>query len=119
MVAFWIVSAAVIGALAQGGQTAERPRLELTVYPSIGTAPATVRATATVARHPANQALTMTADCPRYLRRTTIELDGRTDALTHILHFDALPACTYEISATLDRSDGPDIRDALSVVVIE
>lgn len=93
-------------------------RLELTIRPTLATDPGAIRVTAFVERHSANRALTLAAICPDYLRRSTIQLDGADAARKHTIVFESLPACTYDISATLHRRDGDDLVEVLVAKVV-
>jgi hypothetical protein len=84
-------------------------RVELTIRPNLTTARGAIRATAMVEHHPANRSLTIAAECPDYLRRSTIPLDGTASPRKHTILFESLPACVYDITATLHREDGEDI----------
>jgi hypothetical protein len=88
---------------------ADEQRVELTIRPSLTSARGAIRATAMVEPHAGNRTLTLAAECPDYLRRSTVQLDGTAAARKHIMLFDQLPACVYDITATLHRDDGDDI----------
>jgi hypothetical protein len=88
---------------------ANESRVELAIRPSLTTARGAIRATAMVEQHPGNRSLTLAAECPDYLRRSTIPLEGTAAARKHTILFDSLPACVYDITATLHRDDGADI----------
>jgi hypothetical protein len=92
-------------------------RLEVGVRPTLAPAPAAIRVTAVIEQHNANQSVTLTADCPRYRRSSTVALDGDAAARTHTTVFDHLPACAYEVHARLARSDGDDIVEIVDVLV--
>jgi len=92
-------------------------RLELRIRPALATAPAAIRATAFVARHAGNRSLTLSVECPIYRRRSTVPLEGAAAARTHTIVFEALPACTFDISATLHRQDGDAITEVLPAKV--
>jgi hypothetical protein len=96
----------------QSAPTRDTKPLELHIRPSAAAAPAGIQATAIVERDDSNRALTLAAECPDYLRRSTIPLDGAAAARKHIVVFESLPACTYEIRATLHRRDG-DVIEAV------
>jgi hypothetical protein len=98
-------------------RTPNQHRLELRIRPALATAPAAIRATAFVARHPGNTALTLSVECPIYRRRSTVPLEGEAAARTHTIVFEALPACTFDISATLHRKDGDAITEVLPAKV--
>lgn len=95
----------------------ETKPLELRIRPSAAAAPAGIQATAFVERDAKNVALTLAAECPEYLRRSTVPLDGADSARKHIVVFESLPACTYEIRATLHRRDGDVIEDVRTAQV--
>jgi hypothetical protein len=88
---------------------ADETRVELTIRPSLTTARGAIRATAMVEPHAGNKSLTLAAECPDYLRRSTIPLEGTASARKHTMLFESLPACVYDITATLHREDGKDI----------
>jgi hypothetical protein len=101
--------ACLCAAAASAGQSPTEKRLDLRIRPAIATEPGAIRVTALVERHLDNTALTFTAECPDYLRRSRVQLDGDTAARSHTVVFEHLPACVYEISATLHRRDGDDL----------
>jgi hypothetical protein len=90
----------------QSAPARETKPLELHIRPAVAAAPGGIQATAFVERDADNTALTLAAECPDYLRRSTIPLDGAAAARKHVVVFESLPACTYEIRATLHRRDG-------------
>jgi len=96
----------------------DRDPLSLRVRPQLATSPAAFRATARIEPHEDNRRLTLTADSPLFYQSSTVPLDGlnAVGALTRV--FDRLPAGTYTIEATLERSDGTRLVETLEVKVL-
>lgn len=101
----------------QGTRAQEPEPLELQIRPAMAPAPGAIRATAFVERRAENRALTLTAECPEYLRRSTVPLDGAAAARKHTIVFESLPACKYEIRATLHRRNGSTLEDVRIAIV--
>ncbi len=116
----WLLVLGLVAALQQPstGQAKEPKRLELRIRPPLAHAPGAIRATAVVERRAENVALTLSAECPDYLRRSTIQLDGAYAARKHIILFEPLPACKYEIAATLHLRDGSTIVEVMPATVV-
>lgn len=108
----------IVGALQDPGDVQDGSQgLELRVRPRSSPAPAAVRATAYVDRHPGNRALTLAAESLDYSRRSTVTLEGEDAARRHSIVFESLPAGSYEIAAILHRSSGPPLKQTLRVLV--
>lgn len=114
----WLLAFAVLAGLQQPPSAPQRKRLELRIRPPLASAPGAIRATAIVERHTDNVALTLSAECPDYLRRSTIELDGAYAARKHTMLFEPLPACSYDIIATLHLRDGTTIVEVRPAKVV-
>ena len=121
----WTFTAAVVasvGAIAPdhfGGpaQSHSRKAIELRAFPKTTPEPGSVRVTAHVERDHANRALTIAAECSDYLRRSTFQLDGAAAPRKHVIIFEHLPACKYDVTATLHRNTGEAI-EAVEVVIV-
>ena len=107
----------LIAALLLDPATMREP-LELTVRPQAASSPATIRVSARIVRHEANRRLTIRAESPRFLRSSSISLDGAASvgALTRV--FNELPPGEYEIEAILERNDGSRITKRSAVKVV-
>jgi hypothetical protein len=101
----------------RGGQDQDPKSLELQIRPAMAQAPGSIRATAVVERRADNRALTIAAECPEYLRRSTVPLDGAAAARKHTIVFESLPACKYEIRATLHRRNGDVVEDVEIAII--
>jgi hypothetical protein len=115
----WVLALAFGSAVALGAQTGDSQTglVELHVRPRSASAPAAIRATVTIDRHPDNRALTLAAESADYARRSTVELRGENDARRHSIVFDRLPVGNYEVVAIVRRSGGETIRRSLGVRV--
>lgn len=116
----WLLMLAVLGVAQQPSTEPSKDgrRLELRIRPPLSHEPGAIRATAIVERHAQNVALTLSAECPGYLRRSTIQLEGADAARKHTILFEPLPACTYDITATLHLRDGATIVDVRPAKVV-
>lgn len=99
-------------------QEPDEPKaLELRVRPRASQGPATIRVTAIVERHAANREITLEAESGGFLRSSSRTLEGADAPTKYTRIFAGLPPGTYEVTARLERNDGTEILDALTVEV--
>ena len=78
----------------------------VTLSPTTCLDPCTVRVRTQISADAKNRTLAIKAESSEYLRRSVIQLDGEDAARSYIEIFKQLPAGTYEITATVERSTG-------------
>ena len=99
-------------------QEPDEPKaLELRVRPRATQGPATIRVTAIVERHAANREITLEAESGGFLRSSSRTLEGADAPTKYTRIFAGLPPGTYEVTARLERNDGTEILDTLTVEV--
>lgn len=113
----WTVAilAAVILALAPAGA---KERITLRVSPETAMAPADVRIEVLVPRDPSNRTVRVVADSGAFYSSSDHQLDGGKAAALHDFTIAALPAGTYEVSATVLDGDGRVLSKAADRVII-
>ena len=99
------------------GDGHDSKELELRVRPRATQSPGTIRVTATVARHAANRDITIEADSGGFFRSSSQALDGESAPTRYVRVFDGLPPGSYEVSARLERNDGTELLDVVTVEV--
>lgn len=105
------------GPQTRGGGDQDAKELELRVRPRATQSPGTIRVTALVARHSTNRDITIEADSGSFFRSSSEAIDGEAGPTRVVRVFDGLPPGTYEVSARLERSDGTELLDVLTVEV--
>jgi uncharacterized protein (DUF2141 family) len=98
-------------------QPAAKP-LELRVTPRATQSPGTIRVTASMQRHQDNRQITVEAESGGFLRSSSSSLEGADAPKTYTRVFTGLPPGTYEVTATLERSDGTELNEVVMVEVI-
>lgn len=114
-----LMSGTAISPTARGGheQAQETKPLQLRVTPRATQSPGTIRVTATVERHPDNRKITIEAESGEFLRSSSASLDGAEASRTYTRVFGGLPPGTYDVSARLERNDGTELIEAVTVEV--
>lgn len=98
-------------------QDPEPKALELRVTPRAAQSPATIRVTATVERDPKNREITIVADSGSFFRSSSTELEGADAPKSYTRVFANLPPGTYDITAKVERNDGTELLDVVTLEV--
>jgi hypothetical protein len=84
----------------------EPPPVTMRLSARMAFAPAVIRSVIRVAPHADNRRLRLTLDSPDFYRSSDVELDGASAASAHYFNWEALPAGSYTVVATVFGSDG-------------
>lgn len=122
MLAPLVTLALAHAALASGRQDPEEQEpeekaIELRVRPRTTQSPGTIRVVALIARDAANRDVTIEAESAAFFRSSTEAIDGEAGPTRFVRVFDGLPPGTYEISARVERNDGTELLDVVTVEV--
>jgi hypothetical protein len=95
-------------------------RVQVEVYPRVAMAPATLKLTARVERHPDNRLLRISLDCERFYAASEIELEGDRAPRTHQLPLiEGIPAGPCVVLAEVATVTGQVLRStAVDVEVV-
>lgn len=112
---FALVAVAALFAAVPGHASENRLRIE--VWPTISTAPATIRIRAIVVPNADNRALEIAADSGDFFRSSYVQISGIDAAAVTETTWKDLPGGEYEVSVVLVDAQGRNITERRSVVV--
>lgn len=112
-----LLAIAALCATATGQAQASGSRLRVEVWPTVSTAPATVRVRAIVEPNAENRGLLVAADSGEFFRSSFTPMSGLDAATVTETTLKNLPGGEYEISVALEEAQGKHIIERRTVRV--
>jgi len=110
--------ALVAGVLAGSMQLSADEGISITVRPAVATARGNAQVKVIVARNVLNRALVWEVDGPSYYRSSAMELDGASSPKTYVFLVRDLPAGSFEVRASLRRTDDSIVTVRSKILVV-
>lgn len=110
--------ALIAGVLAGSMQLSADEGISITVRPAVATARGNAQVKVIVARNVLNRALVWEVDGPTYYRSSAMELDGASSPKTYVFLVRDLPAGSFEVRASLRRTDESVVTVRSKILVV-